>query len=102
MKEFNFDDATVEKLLSVFFGAYAFSHVPAGWLADRFGARVLMTIYIAIWSAFTLLTGFAMGFWTLLIFRFGCAMAAAWSVSAPIARPSRAPIRSWTRSHRPS
>ena len=51
--------------------------MPAGWLADRFSTRSLMTWLIAIWSLFTLSTGFATGFWTLVIARVGCGIAEA-------------------------
>ncbi len=44
-----------------FFAAYALGQLPAGYLAVRFGARSLMSIYIVLWSIFTVLTGFATG-----------------------------------------
>src|SRR5665213_3364971 len=67
----------VARVLGVFFLAYALSQMPAGWLADRFGTRPLMTILIAVWSLFTLSTGLATGFWTLVIARVGCGIAEA-------------------------
>ena len=60
-----------------FFWAYALAQVPAGWLSDRFGGRVLMTVYIASWSVFTLATSFSVGFVTLFIARLGCGLAEA-------------------------
>lgn len=60
-----------------FFWAYALAQVPAGWLSDRFGARMLISLYIAIWSVFTLATGFCTGFLSLMIMRFGCGLAEA-------------------------
>src|SRR4051794_33237409 len=48
-----------EMLKGAFFWAYALAQVPAGWLAERFGKRVLMSCMILVWSAFTALTGFA-------------------------------------------
>ncbi|RBP39009.1 sugar phosphate permease [Roseimicrobium gellanilyticum] len=62
---------------SAFFWAYALAQVPAGWLAERFGKRTLMTILIVTWSAFTALTGFANGIWMLLLARIGCGLAEA-------------------------
>lgn len=62
---------------SAFFWAYALAQVPAGWLAERFGKRILMTILIVTWSAFTALTGFANGIWMLLLARIGCGLAEA-------------------------
>lgn len=60
-----------------FFWAYALAQVPAGWLSDRFGARMLICIYIATWSVFTALTSFSVGFVTLLLARLGCGLAEA-------------------------
>src|SRR5438874_13507414 len=48
-------------VLSSFFWAYALGQLPAGWLADRFGARLMLALYVAVWSAFTGLLGFAYG-----------------------------------------
>ena len=66
-----------EWLKGAFFWAYALAQVPAGWLAERFGKRALMSTMIIIWSAFTALTGFADGFWMLLLARAGCGLAEA-------------------------
>src|SRR5271163_1944039 len=46
-------------LLSAFYLAYASAMVPAGWLADRYGARRVLGFGVALWSGATLLTGFA-------------------------------------------
>lgn len=64
-------------VLSSFFLAYALSQVPAGWLSDRFGARAMLPLYIAVWSLCTALTGLASGFAMLLLTRllFGVAQA---------------------------
>jgi MFS family permease len=56
-------------LLSVFYYSYVLAMVPAGWLAERYGAQRVLAAGIAIWSLATLLTGFATGFWTLLLLR---------------------------------
>lgn len=57
------------RLLSAFFFAYAFGQFPAGWLADRFGPRRMLTLYILLWSLFTALTGFATGLASLVLLR---------------------------------
>src|SRR5262245_60909893 len=49
-------------LLGAFSVTYALGQVPAGWLSDRFGARVMLTLYILIWSLFTGLVGVAESF----------------------------------------
>jgi MFS family permease len=64
-------------LKSAFFWAYALAQVPAGWLAERFGKRTLMTVLILLWSAFTALSGFSNSLWMLLLARVGCGLAEA-------------------------
>jgi MFS family permease len=60
-----------------FFWAYALAQVPAGWLSDRFGARMLISFYIAAWSIFTMAASFSVGFVTLALARIGCGLAEA-------------------------
>src|SRR5215210_7199821 len=43
------------RILAAFFFAYAVFQVPAGWASDRFGARAMLTIYIILWSGFTMM-----------------------------------------------
>ena len=50
--------------------AYALFEIPSGYLADRFGARAMLTRIVLWWSAFTTLTGFASKLWPLMILRF--------------------------------
>ena len=69
-------------LVSAFFYTYAFGQIPCGWLSDRFGTRLMLSLYLAIWSTLTGLMGFAQGFLTLVMFRFGCGLFEA----APIPR----------------
>jgi MFS family permease len=56
--------------LGALFSAFSISYVifmPAtGWLADRFGAKIVLGAGLAIWSLATLSTGFATGFVGLL------------------------------------
>ncbi|MBL8827137.1 MAG: MFS transporter [Planctomycetaceae bacterium] len=61
-------------IISGFFWAYALCQVPAGYLSDRFGARGMLAFYVAVWSLFTMLGGFAAGFATLLAARVGLAV----------------------------
>src|SRR5215471_10202172 len=57
-------------VFSAFTFAYAVFEIPSGWLGDRFGARMALTRIVLWWSALTMLTGAALGFWSLLVFRF--------------------------------
>ena len=61
-------------MLGAFFLTYAFGQLPGGWLADRFGTRWMLSIYLATWSVLTGLIGFANGFLVLLLLRFGCGL----------------------------
>ena len=58
--------------LSLFFWSYALSQVPAGWLADRFGARLMLSIYVVAWSLFTAQMGLVSGFVMLMFARLMC------------------------------
>ncbi len=61
-------------VLSSFFWTYAIGQLPAGWLSDRFGARLMLALYLAIWSLFTGLLGFAYAMGTMLLLRLGCGL----------------------------
>jgi MFS family permease len=50
--------------------AYASFEIPGGWLGDRIGPRAVLMRVVTMWSAFTILTGWAWNFWSLLTFRF--------------------------------
>lgn len=54
---------------SAFYYSYALGMIPAGWLAERFGAKPVLFVGVAIWSLATLLTGFASGFIVILFLR---------------------------------
>jgi MFS family permease len=55
---------------SAFYFTYTLMQFPAGWLADRFGAKIVLAIGATLWSVATLLTGFAAGFVSILLLRF--------------------------------
>lgn len=73
-REIHLTPAELTWIKGAFFWAYALAQVPAGWLSDRYGARVLMTIYITLWSAFTMATSLSEGFLSLAIARIGCGL----------------------------
>ena len=56
-------------LFAVFYYSYVPLMAPAGWLAERHGAKPMLGIGVAIWSLATLLTGFATSFAMLLALR---------------------------------
>lgn len=57
-------------VLSVFSISYAIFEIPSGALADRIGARKVLTRIVIWWSAFTSLTGVVSSFPALLAVRF--------------------------------
>jgi len=57
--------------LSAFFWSYGLLQVPSGWLADRFGPRWLLTIYVIGWSTCAAAMGMATGFESLFLVRLG-------------------------------
>ena len=64
---------------TVFYVAYAVFEMPTSWLGDRWGQRRMLFRIVGCWSIFTILTGFARSFATLLATRtvFGAAEAGA-------------------------
>ena len=57
-------------VMMMFSLAYAIFEVPGGWLGDRIGPRAVLTRIVVWWSAFTMATGLAAGFWSLMGIRF--------------------------------
>lgn len=62
-------DAQMGYVFSAFTFAYALFEVPSGWLADRFGARLMLTRIVIWWSAMTAATGLASSFASLFTVR---------------------------------
>jgi MFS family permease len=67
-------------VFSAFYLAYALFEIPTGWWGDRVGTRRVLTRIVCWWSAFTVLTGFAFNFPSLVVIRFlfGSGEAGAW------------------------
>ena len=57
-------------VFGVFTLGYALAQVPSGFLIDRFGPRLILTLIVAVWSIFTGLTGLVGGFAALIVIRF--------------------------------
>ena len=69
-KEFNLSATALGGILSAFFVGYAGFQIPGGWLADKFGSRRVITWSLAVWSVFTMLTGFVTNMTHMLLVRF--------------------------------
>jgi sugar phosphate permease len=72
--------------ISAFFWSYALAQVPAGWMSDRYGARIMLVIYILTWSFFTALIGASTTFFMLIASRLACGLgqAGAYPTSASV------------------
>jgi MFS transporter, ACS family, glucarate transporter len=69
-REFGLNHAQLGIVFSIFSLAYFLFLTPWGVLADRYGARRLVTLGILSWSAFTTLTAAAWDFVSMLVIRF--------------------------------
>jgi ACS family glucarate transporter-like MFS transporter len=69
-RDLGLSDTQMGLVFSAFTLAYAALEVPAGWLADRFGPRLMLTRVVIWWSLLTAMTGLAGGFVSLLVIRF--------------------------------
>jgi MFS family permease len=70
-------DWQMSKVFSAFTLTYALFEIPSGWLADRFGPRLMLTRIVVGWSLLTAATGWSTGFLSLILIRllFGAAEA---------------------------
>jgi sugar phosphate permease len=84
MQEFGLNKIQMGWAASAFNAAYTLFQVPAGWMADRYGPRVILGVAIAWWSVFTATTGLASGFlsFTITRFLFGMGEAAAFPAAS--------------------
>src|SRR3954453_4985959 len=69
-KEFSLTPTQGGMVISSFFLAYAFMQLLGGWLTDKYGSKKIIVIPLLIWSIFTIITGFAWSFVSLIIIRF--------------------------------
>jgi MFS family permease len=84
MREFNIDKITMGWSFSAFNWAYAMFQIPGGWMADRFGPRLVMAGALTWWSIFTAATGLSYNVLSLVVtrFMFGIGEAAAFPASS--------------------
>jgi MFS family permease len=70
MKDLHLTFIQMSVVFSAFTLAYSLFEVPSGWLGDVKGPRRVLTRIVLWWSAFTMLTGAARGFQSLVGIRF--------------------------------
>lgn len=56
--------------MSVYILGLLIMQIPGGMMADRYNGKVIMMVFLLLWSAFTILTGVVWAFIPLLIIRF--------------------------------
>jgi len=80
MRELHFTKVQLGVLQSVFFFAYALSHIPSGTLVEFFGHRRIVPLSLAWWSIFTSLTAACrtFGAWVVIRALFGIGEAPAY------------------------
>jgi MFS family permease len=85
-EELDLSKTEMSYVMMAFTLAYGIFAVPAGQLGDRFGPRIVLAVMVTAWSAFTGLTGLAMGLWSLIVIRFlfGAAEAGAFPNAARV------------------
>jgi MFS transporter, ACS family, glucarate transporter len=73
-------------VFSAFTFAYAIFEIPTAWWADRVGSRQVLARIVVWWSAFTMLTGAAFSYPSILAVRFlfGMGEAGAWPNAARV------------------
>lgn len=88
-------DVRMGLVFSAFSLGYALAQVPAGWMADRFGARWLLAGAVICWSLMTAATAAAWSFASLFLIRlvFGVFEAAAFPGAARVIASSLPPER---------
>lgn len=86
MKDLHLTNTDIGLMGSVFSLCFAFSQLPAGWLADRFGPRKVYAAAASLWGLSTMLTGLCSTLPALLCARglLGMTEAPGWPTSAKI------------------
>jgi MFS family permease len=59
IRDMGWDEASLGLILSAFFVGYTMLQIPGGWLADRFGGKIVLTIGVIWWSFFMIVTPLA-------------------------------------------
>ena len=103
-KELGLDKQQLGFIFSVFAYPYTAMQVMGGWLADRFGPRLILFLLCVIWSVGTLLTGMVGGAVSLVLVRLLVGIGDRWMQSEVgrfgLLRREQLLVRSGERSYR--
>jgi MFS family permease len=83
--ELSLSNVRMGVLFSAFFWVYTPAQLLGGWLVHRFNVRAVLAAGLLLWAVATVLTGFAGGFASILVFRLvlalgECVMFPSWQV----------------------
>src|SRR5215218_8932103 len=70
MRDLSLSKEQMSVIYSAFALAYAAFEIPTAWWADRRGTRLVLTRIVLWWSGFTMLTGTAWSFTSMVVVRF--------------------------------
>ena len=68
-REFGLSATELGFIFSAFAYPYAAMQIAGGWLSDRLGPRLVLTLLSVLWAAGTILTGISWGIASLVVFR---------------------------------
>jgi ACS family hexuronate transporter-like MFS transporter len=69
-RELNLSPIEYSNILTAFLAAYTVMYVGSGFLVDRWGARLSLSVFMVWWSVANMAHAFAQGVWSLGILRF--------------------------------
>lgn len=69
IKDLSISPIQIGAVLSMFYIGYTIMQIPGGWLADKFGSKIVILIAVILWSGFTMMTGMAESLMALLVIR---------------------------------
>src|SRR5208282_1945491 len=75
LREFSMTERDYAQVVSLFLAAYAVMYAGSGYVVDRLGTRRGFGLFVSVWSAFQVLTGFVLGKWSLAATQFGLGLA---------------------------
>ncbi|OAM89151.1 MFS transporter [Termitidicoccus mucosus] len=66
---FEIDDSGYALLVNAFTACYALAYIGSGWVVDRIGPRMALTLFVFVWSLVTVGCGLAHTLWLMIILR---------------------------------
>jgi ACS family hexuronate transporter-like MFS transporter len=75
LHDFSMTERDYSQIVSLFLAAYAVMYAGSGYVVDRLGTRRGFALFISVWSAAQMLTGFVVGKWSLAASQFGLGLA---------------------------